>query len=150
MDNTAQDKNRILEQLRMRANKTLRKHPSHREDDLQTSCRYWFDLQYPMFRPLLHHSPNEGLLPKGALQGARRKAMGVRAGFPDFIFLVPNGNSPYLAIELKTETGRQSKNQKLWQQACEKVGGCYVLVRSLEQFKGVIDAWMIGRLATEE
>ena len=79
---------------------------------MQINCRYWFDLQYPQYRLLLHHSPNEGLLVNRKADGAKRKAMGVRAGFPDFILLLPNEEYAYLAIELKTEKGVQSKEQK--------------------------------------
>jgi hypothetical protein len=37
-----------------------------------------------------------------------------------------------IAIEVKTETGRQSPDQKIWQSAWERAGGIYVLARSTE------------------
>lgn len=119
-----------------------RRRSRHLEDKLQVSCRCWFDLQYPKLRLLLHHSPNEGLLPRRASDGAKRKAMGVRAGFPDLILLLPNHSHPFLAIELKTAEGRQSQTQKDYQSAVEEAGGEYVIVRSLEQFKSVIDGYV--------
>lgn len=110
------------------------KYRSHREDDLQKSCRKWFDLQHPRYRQLMHHSPNEGELIGGSKAGAKRKDMGVRAGFPDFIFLLPNGYYPYLCLELKTKEGRQSDSQKEFQRKVEEVGGKYVVIRTLDDF----------------
>lgn len=123
-------------------NKPQRRRPMYLEDRLQTGCRCWFDAQYPQYRILLHHSPNEGLLVKSSRDGAKRKAMGVRAGFPDFIFLLPNKEYPYLAIELKTEKGRQSDSQKEYQKAVESVGGKYVIVRSIEEFMREISSYV--------
>lgn len=123
-----------LEAMRRKANEPVRRRPSHEEDNLQISCRTWFDLQYPQLRLLLHHSPNEGLLVKRAADGAKRKAMGVRAGFPDFIFLLPTKVAPYLCVELKTAKGKQSDSQKQYQQLVEQHGGKYVVVRSLDEF----------------
>lgn len=128
-----------LEQLRQQSNATTsRKRPAYLEDKLQISCKYWFDAQYPKLKLLLHHSPNEGLLMKHDRDGAKRKAMGMRAGFPDFIFLHPNKFYSYLAIELKSAKGRQTDHQKEYQQAVEQSGGKYVIVRSLEEFMRVV------------
>lgn len=125
----------------MAANKKRRK-STHEEDKLQISCRYWFDIQYPKYRPLLHHSPNEGLLPNNVRDGAKRKAMGVRAGFPDFFLAIPNRFYPYLAVELKTKRGQQSVSQREWQKACESVGGKYVVVRTLDDFIDEINRYI--------
>ena len=135
----------VLEQMRTLANATVtRKKPSREEDKLQIACRYWFDAQYPQLAMLLHHSPNEGLLPRTARDGAKRKAMGVRAGFPDFILLVARGGYHYLCIELKTAAGRQSDTQKAYQIAVEKQGGKYTICRSLEAFIGTVQDYMEG------
>lgn len=119
-----------------------RRKPSHEEDRLQISCRYWFDLQYPKYSLLLHHSPNEGLLPLVARDGAKRKAMGVRAGFPDLILEVPSRYYHALAIELKSRKGRQSDGQRRWQKAFEGVGGKYAVARSLEEFMAIVNEYM--------
>lgn len=50
----------------------------------------------------------------------------------------------FLAIEVKTATGRQSPEQKSWQKMIEMYGGIYILARSIEdvqtrlQLEGVI------------
>lgn len=132
-----------LEKLRTLCNTPVkRRKPSHEEDRLQITCRVWFDLQHKDLSILLHHSPNEGLLVKRASDGAKRKAMGVRAGFPDFIFLKSNRFYPYLAIELKTQKGKQSEHQIAYQKAIEANGGKYVVVRSLEEFMSEINEYL--------
>lgn len=133
-----------LEQLRAQANaKPTRKRPAYVEDKLQMQCKYWFDCQYPKLKLLLHHSPNEGKLMQHDRDGAKRKAMGVRAGFPDFIFLHPNKYNSYLAIELKSAKGRQTEHQKEYQEAVERSGGKYALVRSLDEFISVMTDYII-------
>lgn len=132
-----------LEKLRALCNTPVkRRKPSHEEDRLQITCRVWFDLQHKDLSILLHHSPNEGLLVKRASDGSKRKAMGVRAGFPDFIFLKSNRFYPYLAIELKTQKGKQSEHQIAYQKAIEANGGKYVVVRSLEEFMSEINEYL--------
>lgn len=132
-----------LEKLRALCNTPVkRRKPSHEEDRLQITCRVWFDLQHKDLSILLHHSPNEGILVKRASDGAKRKAMGVRAGFPDFIFLKSNRFYPYLAIELKTQKGKQSEHQIAYQKAIEANGGKYVVVRSLEEFMSEINEYL--------
>ena len=50
-------------------------------------------------------------------------------GAPD-IFAVKNGK--VFGIEVKTKTGKQSDNQKNFQQDFEKAGGIYLVARSIE------------------
>lgn len=115
----------------------------YREDGLQVACRRWFDYQYPHLRLLLHHSPNEGLLPRTARDGAKRKDMGVRAGFPDFILCVRNRFYGFLCIELKSSTGRQTVSQREFQNAVTSLGGgLYTVVRSLDEFRAVILSYL--------
>jgi len=123
-------------------NKPARKRPAYLEDKLQIACKYWFDCQYPDYALLLHHSPNEGKLMQHDRDGAKRKAMGMRTGFPDFIFLKPNRFYPFLAIELKSAKGRQTQHQKEYQEAVEGNGGKYVIVRSLDDFIAVINEYL--------
>lgn len=122
--------------------KHRRRKTRHDEDALQKACVRWFDLQYPKLKLLLHHSPNEGLLPGSAREGAKRKEMGVRAGFPDLVLLHPGGCWYYLCIELKTATGRQSPSQKAFEKAVSMSGGCYEIVRSLDGFIRLIRGYL--------
>lgn len=117
----------------------------HAEDRLQQLCRVWFDIQHPAIAPLLHHSPNEGILVNSRAGGAKRKAMGVRAGFPDFILLVPNRRYHYMAIELKTPTGRQSRSQQVYESLVVNAGGAYVVVRTLDDFINEVQSYLKER-----
>jgi hypothetical protein len=60
----------------------------------------------------IFHVPNGGA--RDAITGARLKRAGVKRGVPDLFLLVPR--SPYhgLVIELKTEIGLLSVEQKWW------------------------------------
>lgn len=131
-----------LDKMRAMANAQTRRRPRYMEDRLQICCKYWFDCQYPQYRLLLHHSPNEGLLMRHDRDGAKRKAMGMRPGFPDFILLLPNRDYPYLAMELKSGKGRQSDHQKEYQMAVEHAGGKYAVIRSLDEFISTVNAYM--------
>lgn len=137
--------NSKLEMFRAAGRKMCRR-PVYGEDALQKGCKTWFDLAYPEKRLLLHHSPNEGLLPTGAIAGAKRKAMGVRAGFPDFILLCASRKYGYhyMAIELKTATGRLSASQKAYMKAVEGAGGLYVVVRTVDDFRQAVDDYLEG------
>lgn len=65
-----------------------------------------------------------------------RKAVGLVAGVSDTIFL---WRGKAHLIEFKTPTGRQSAKQKEWQEKAEAQGFSYHIVRSLEDFKQLIE-----------
>lgn len=114
----------------------------HDEDNLQMACVRWFGLQFPGVAKLLHHSPNGGR--RNAREAARFKAMGTRAGFPDLILLLPSadGRFRFLAVELKTKSGRQSEHQKDYDRLITEHGGKYVVVRSVEEFIEVVNDYL--------
>lgn len=112
----------------------------HLEDSLQKSCVNWFSYQYHEYAKLLHHSPNGGK--RNAIEAAKFKAMGVRAGFPDLILCIARHGYHGLFIELKTATGKQSDNQKYYQYILEEQGYKYVVIRSIEEFKNEISKYL--------
>ena len=71
-----------------------------------------------------------------AINGGKDKAMGMVPGVSDTIFLWAG---KALLIEFKTPTGRQSAKQKEWQARAEAQGFRYYIVRSLEDFKQLIE-----------
>lgn len=75
------------------------------EDQFQAATYMYINNNYPMFRKLVFHVPNQGA--KNPKEGAKLKAMGVIAGVPDLILL-----KPLCGIELKMPTGRIDPNQK--------------------------------------
>jgi len=59
----------------------------------------------------------------------RRVSFGV-PGQADLSGILPDGVR--LEIEVKSPRGRQTKDQRAWQQMIERFGGVYVLARSVE------------------
>lgn len=57
-----------------------------------------------------------------------------RTGVPDII-LIRNGC--FIGLEVKSEHGRQSENQKAFQEGLEFAGGEYYIVRSVEDVKSL-------------
>lgn len=120
----------------------------HEEDNLQMACVRWFNLQFPGIAKLLHHSPNGGR--RNAREAARFKAMGTRAGFPDLILLLARPPYNYLAIELKTATGRQAGSQKDFQRLMTDHGGRYEVVRTFDDFKRIVEDYIQPRKLFED
>lgn len=79
---------------------------------------------------------------------ARRRGGGplVRFGLPgqaDILgLLVPSGR--FLAVEVKTPTGRLSPDQRRWGAAIERAGGLYVVARSVEEAVAAVETAQAG------
>jgi hypothetical protein len=86
----------------------------------------WHWNTYPEHRMQLFMIHNT---PKNRIDGARLKAMGMVAGVADLCFLGRDGVTVFL--EMKTDIGVQSWDQKRFEEVCKKVGAKYFLVRSV-------------------
>ena len=113
---------------------------SKEESKLQRACIKWFRYQYPQFNKLLFAVPNGGS--RNALEAANLKLEGVTAGVSDLIFLYPTKKFPFLCIEMKSETGKQSPDQIIFMQNIRDIGGKYEVIRSFSQFCGLIDDYL--------
>ena len=139
-----------FEELLARANASpKRRPPAHPEEDLQKACCQWYDLQWGERRingvkigRLLHHSPNGGKRSKK--EAARFKAMGTRAGFPDFWLGIPVNGCPYLCVELKTlnKGSGHSENQRDYERLVTAMGARYVVVRTLQEFINAVNDYL--------
>lgn len=131
----------------------------HRESKEQIRCVAWFRREYPEFARLLEHPRNEGTSNDRTdrQRQAIAKAEGVQAGAADLFIHFPSvchvwkgeiQEEPFmvccLAIEMKTKTGRQSPEQKIFQRYFEAGGGQYEIVRSYEDFQRVVKDYMAG------
>lgn len=131
---------------------------NNKESRLQQQCVYWFRVQYPQYARLLTHPINEGSdhTSQDRRRQAIHKAEGTIAGVPDLLLFVPadyivpvdehttvKAHSYHgLGIEMKTKTGRQSQEQKDFQKMYEAAGYKYVVVRSLDDFKNVVNEYL--------
>lgn len=74
----------------------------------------------------------------------------VRFGVPgaaDLTGLLPNGTR--LEIEVKTEGGRQSNDQRNYQRMIERFGGVYVLARSVHDVYVALEGFGIKEVSDE-
>lgn len=110
---------------------------------LQAECVRYAWNTYPETRLCLFHVENEMSRPDAsAMIGARRRAEGIVRGVSDLILLLPRQGYHALCIEMKTETGYQSKYQRTWQEIVERNGYKYEICRSLDRFKEIL-AWYL-------
>ena len=72
----------------------------------------------------------------------RRNRMGYRAGTPDIIVLEARGGFHGLLVEMKSSTGRQTPEQKLFQQESEARGYCYKVCKSTQDGVDAITEYM--------
>jgi len=114
------------------ANKFKRK-PKTDEASLQSKCYRWFKNTYPEQIGRLWMQYNN---PRSMQTGVFLKAQGMVSGVSDLAFLRSDGRMVF--IELKTEKGRQSEEQKWWQSVVEANQARYYVVRTLEEFQVII------------
>ena len=112
----------------------------HEESHIQRNCVKWFRLAYPKLSRLLFAVPNGGK--RGIREAAIMKAEGVVAGVADLLLLIPKGQHNALAIDMKTEKGKQNENQKLWQNDFEQMGGKYVVCGCFDDFRNEIERYL--------
>ena len=128
-----------------------------RESIVQQGAVKWFNLQYPQYRGLLVHIPNEGRRTIKVINGrpvcvggAKLKAEGLVKGAADLVLFVPNKFFHGLCLETKVElfdysTGKekktktyQSPEQKEWQALVESQGYRYEVYRNIDEFRKIV------------
>ena len=90
---------------------------------------------------LMYHPPNESK--RSVSQGGRLVATGMRRGVPDICLPVPRGGYGSLYIELKTERGRVTRDQREWIEALNKAGNYAVVAWGWENARAVILAYLM-------
>lgn len=99
--------------------------------------------QWAEWHPLLSgmfHIPNGEK--RDAVTGARLKRMGVKAGIPDIFLPIPKGQWHGLFIEMKTDKGRVSENQKTMIEHLRNNGYRVEVCRGFLKAKEVIEEYM--------
>lgn len=107
------------------------------ESKIQQSIFKWyhnsFCLKHHDPQNIIFSVPNESSNVKEQMY---KKSLGLIAGVSDLIVIT---QTEVIFVEVKTQTGRQSKTQKEFQFKVEALGYKYLLVRSLEDFKKMIE-----------
>jgi hypothetical protein len=105
------------------------------EREIQMKCKQWLDKSGLWSRLLIFHVANERKGGFGVQMHFKR--MGVRPGVADWLVFVP-GRA--IAIELKDDEGEQDADQIKFQKQWEAAGNVYLIVRTLEEFQGTVNA----------
>lgn len=116
---------------------------NHEESKLQQQCVAWFRAQHRQYASLLTHPANEGN--GNRVTGAIHKAEGTVPGVPDLILFLPaEYDRVYfgLGLELKTAKGCQSQPQRDFQRIFQAAGYCYIVIRSLDEFRLHVGGWI--------
>ena len=98
------------------------------EQQLQVQIFTYHWNHYPEQRKRLFHVNNKA---RNAIEGKTFQMMGVVPGVSDLILIKPGA---ILFIELKTDAGFQSADQKAFQAIVESCGHTYKICRSLADF----------------
>lgn len=106
------------------------------EHNLQVACVTWFRLQYPKLRKALFSVPNGGTRHKR--EAVTLKEEGLTAGVSDLILAIPNRENAGVFIEMKTQTGTVSDEQKEFLTLMRSLGYRTEVVRSFDQFVKVV------------
>lgn len=86
---------------------------------------------------IYYHPPNGEH--RNPITGAKLKRMGVRPGVPDLAFVLPGGKAAFM--EIKAKRGRQSDTQREFEALASVSGAPYVVVRSIDQAREVLQEW---------
>lgn len=108
------------------------------EYHIQVALVNWIKVNYPDV--LFTIAPNGMKLSIGS--AVKLKRMGYSRGTPDLILLEPRSSHHGLFIELKTETGRLSPEQKKWQEDLLARDYTAVVCRSFNEATTIIKGYL--------
>lgn len=106
----------------------------NKEDLLQQKCVIWFKNNYQIHgKGLIFAVPNGGT--RNIIEAKKLKATGTMPGVSDLIVVL---DSKVLFIELKTDIGKQSDAQIIFETKITNLNHEYILIRNEEEFKNAI------------
>jgi hypothetical protein len=116
----------------------------HEESKIQQRCVEWFRYSFP--RTVIASFPNGVYIGGTPVQRAKRwnilKAEGAMPGIPDLMICMPCMKYHALFIEMKTEKGKLSENQKIVHAMLINEGYAVKVCRSFEEFTITIKKYM--------
>lgn len=134
----------------------MKRQYKYEESDTQIECVQWCDYYFNArhrdflmkvedkngriteVAPLVHCPNHQG---KNVRATMRLRRMGQKSGFPDLELQIARGGYRGLFIEMKSNTGRLSANQKHNRNYLEKQGK-WVLCRTLGEFQDAVIDYM--------
>ena len=107
-----------------------------RETPIQASI-----LDFLKMKGVFCYRNQKGIIPirRGRAIVGQRKGDKFTNGMPDIVAIV---DGVYVGIEVKTEDGVQSPDQKRWQKMIEEANGLYFLVHSWEELDGLMHRYL--------
>ncbi len=103
----------------------------NKEDFLQQQIIIWYKNEYQRHeKGLIFAIPNGGS--RNVVEAKKLKETGLMAGVADLIIL---HNKKTLFCELKTDIGKQSEKQLIFQKKVEALGFEYKIIRTLNEFQ---------------
>lgn len=106
------------------------------EQALQQTVARFLSATFPNL--LWFHVPNSSGN-RGAQLGAIMKSMGVKAGVPDLVLILPNGIAGF--IELKAKRGKLTEAQAAFRDRALAMGCLWSEARSVEDVQTILYAW---------
>lgn len=113
----------------------------HQQNVIKWSQQADIRTRYPELK-LLYHIPNERKCSQ--VQGRLLKLQGVKSGVPDLHLPVARGEFHSLYIEMKTENGSTSENQKWWIEELSKQGNKCVVCHGWQEAVKELEEYLCG------
>jgi len=108
------------------------------EAEIQKAVVFWLRTVHPEI--LFTIAPSGMKLPISV--ATKFKRMGYSKGTPDIMIFEPSGVFHGLFIELKTDTGRVTIEQRCWLKELDKRGYYTIVCRSVDQCRSIIEKYL--------
>lgn len=106
---------------------------------IQAEFIKWVQNTHPLYRMRVFAVDNNS---QSVQRGALSKALGVKKGVSDLIFILDHGR--VIFVEVKTEIGKQTTEQRQFELMCKSTGHIYIINRSFEELKNSFNAYFFN------
>ena len=112
------------------------------EEQIQIAVIKYLNLAYPD----ILYCASAGGMRTSFKQAVKMKKTGYVRGFPDLFIYEPIGDFHGLALEIKTKTGRPTKEQLNWRHRLNLRNYVAEIVYGFDDSKAVIDRYLSGKV----
>lgn len=106
------------------------------EQQIHRSIVQFIRTAYPKL--IVFHPANGGA--RSHVEGAILKGLGVLAGTPDLVIVMPGGRVGFM--EVKAKAGRVEQSQRDFADKCNDLGAAWCVVRSIEDVQQTLREWL--------